>query len=209
MVRLSRKTNAIERGDVVIKPKRFLFFDTETTGKANFRAQPDADGQPRLVQLAAILSNIEGEEIACVNVIIAPKEFEIPAEASAIHGITTEFAVENGVPLLHALSLFNSLQRVADVHVCHNADFDALIMRGECLRVACDYAERMTMCTMRRMTDVCRIPGPYGFKWPTLQEAYRHCFGREFEGAHDALADVRACKEIFFWLRGRSETVSQ
>lgn len=34
-----------------------LFYDTETTGKADFRAAPDAAHQPRLVQLAAILAN--------------------------------------------------------------------------------------------------------------------------------------------------------
>ena len=32
-----------------------LFFDTETTGKADFKSSPDAAHQPRLVQFAALL----------------------------------------------------------------------------------------------------------------------------------------------------------
>jgi DNA polymerase III epsilon subunit-like protein len=38
------------------------------------------------------------------------------------------------------------------------------------------------------------------FKWPKLTEAYRHCYDRDFDGAHDALADVRATADVFRWL---------
>lgn len=38
------------------------------------------------------------------------------------------------------------------------------------------------------------------YEWPRLQEAYKHAFGKEFEGAHDAMSDIRATKEIYFWL---------
>ncbi len=42
------------------------------------------------------------------------------------------------------------------------------------------------------------------YKWPKLQETYKFLFGEEFEGAHDAMADVRACARIYFELRNRS-----
>ena len=38
----------------------------------------------------------------------------------------------------------------------------------------------------------------YGFKWPKLTEAFRHFIGKDMEGAHDALADVRGCAAVFF-----------
>lgn len=56
-------------------------------------------------------------------------------------------------------------------------------------------------CTMKAMTPVCKLHGNYGdFKWPKLQEAHKHAFGVEFDGAHDALADVRACARVYRWL---------
>jgi len=67
-----------------------------------------------------------------------------------------------------------------------------------------DIHQRKSFCTMKEMTPICKIPGRYDeFKWPRLTEAYRHAFGGEFGNAHDALADVRACKEIYFWLADR------
>jgi len=50
---------------------------------------------------------------------------------------------------------------------------------------------------MKAATDIVGIPGRYGYKWPTLQEAYRHFTGTELAGAHDALTDVRACRVIY------------
>jgi len=42
--------------------------------------------------------------------------------------------------------------------------------------------------------------GRTNYKNPSLQEAYRHLFGRNFVGAHDAMADVRACRDVYFAL---------
>lgn len=181
-----------------------LVFDTETTGKANFKLPPEHESQPRLVQLAVLLVDELGKEQASMNVIIRPAEFVIPKEASDIHGITTETAHSIGVPLLHALEPFGSLVKRADVLVAHNIDFDHLIMRGECARMCVPFETRETFCTMKAMTDICKLPGNYGkFKWPKLQEAHQHAFGVEFEGAHDAMADVRACARLYRWLKDK------
>ena len=40
--------------------------------------------------------------------------------------------------------------------------------------------------------------GMTGYKNPSLPRTYRHFFGRDFDGAHDAMADVRACRDVFF-----------
>lgn len=62
------------------------------------------------------------------------------------------------------------------------------------------------VCTMQSSTDFCAIPSNSyygGYKWPKLEELYRKLFGRMFDDAHDALADVSATKECYFELRRR------
>jgi DNA polymerase III epsilon subunit-like protein len=182
-----------------------LFFDTETTGKADFQAAPDAAHQPRLVQFAALLTDANGKELASANLVIKPNGFTIPREASEIHGITTEHALAVGVDCAVARHLYRAWWNAAATIIAHNIEFDLLIMDGELFRHAGGRkawgAARETFCTMRAMTPVCKLPGTYGrYKWPRLQEAHKHCFGVEFDGAHDALADVRACARVYWWL---------
>ena len=56
---------------------------------------------------------------------------------------------------------------------------------------------RQIVCTKESSTDVLKLPGKYGYKWPTLAEAYRHYTGEEIEGAHDALVDTEACLAVY------------
>lgn len=185
--------------------KNILFYDTETTGKCDFKAPPDAPHQPRLVQLAAIMSDPEGNEIATLKTIIRPDGWTIQPEAQAVHGISVEFAETHGIPLIAAMMMFSAMTSRCQGYVCHNIDFDSRIMAGEKIRTAVPYPvpERPHFCTMKAMTPICKLPGPYGFKWPSLKEAYRFCFEKDFEGAHDAMVDVRACKEVYFWMKQR------
>ncbi len=178
---------------------RTLFFDTETTGKAFFKLPSTHPSQPRMVSLGAILTDGNGWELATLDLIIAPRGFEIPAEASAIHGIATEDALKNGIPIETAIHLLATLSDEAGQYVAHNVQFDRLIVERE---AGGNWFDKMKplVCTMDAMTPICNLPGPYGPKWPKLEEAYWHCFNRKLEGAHGALADARACKEIYGWL---------
>lgn len=188
-----------------------LFFDTETTGKADFRAEPDAPHQPRLVQFAALLCEDNGDEVGLASLIIRPHQFTIPADASAIHGITTQKALDCGVHLESALDLFVSWSTAAKPIVAHNIQFDRWILLGEMMRsgaIKPEYIFHDGFCTMKAMTQMCKLPGNYGdYKWPKLIEAYRHCFGCDFDKAHDALADVLACKKVYFWLKNHEAEV--
>lgn len=182
-----------------------LLFDTETTSKADFSAGYQSQNQPRIVQFSALLTDDQGAELGMFSTIIKPDGWTIPAEAAAIHGITTEKAEACGVPMLCALSMFGMFAAVADTVVAHNIDFDALVCRSEYHRAGktARFAELAHFCTMKRSTDLCKLPSQWkgkGYKWPKLEEAYRILLGKELEGAHDALADVRACAEIYFWL---------
>lgn len=178
-----------------------LFFDTETTGvPRNYKASlSDLNNWPRLVQIAWLLTDEAGNELESAEHIIRPDGFEIPLEASRVHGITTEHALAHGRELGDVLDAVEKTIERATVLIAHNISFDEKILGAELLRAGrktrLEIKERQ--CTMRLGTDVCRLPGPYGYKWPTLQELHRHLFKEPFEGAHRALADVRACARCY------------
>lgn len=181
-----------------------LFFDCETTGKADFRSSPDAAHQPRLVQLGALLTDNDGREMSSLSVIVKPDGFQIPEAAISVHGITTQVATDYGLGLEAVLPMFARFATKPQTICAHNIEFDLFVMTGEYLRAQTGevpfVGSARHFCTMKEMTEVCQLPGPYGFKWPRLQEAFRHAFGCDFAGAHDAMADVRACAQIYFWL---------
>src|SRR5665213_3322203 len=100
----------------------YLFFDTETTGTPrNYKAPvSDLKNWPRLVQIAWILDDKDGQTLAKECFIIKPDGFNIPAEASQIHGITTAHARSNGIALLTVLNKFGDHVDSAEYLVAHN-----------------------------------------------------------------------------------------
>lgn len=189
-----------------------LVFDTETTGKADFRAPASAPHQPKLVQLGAQLLDDDLSVRAEMNLIVRPDGWEIPAEASAVHGITTEIAKHCGFGLSEVLGYFSELSFKARDIVAHNYDFYNLIITAAQHHIGNDpeWDEGMNaFCTMQAMTPIMDLPGPYGPKWPKLTEAYKHCTGKDLECAHDAMADVRGCAEVYRWLKKREQTQLQ
>jgi DNA polymerase III epsilon subunit-like protein len=180
-----------------------LFFDTETNGL------PKDGVYPRIVQLAAILDD-DGEDIEVISEVIRPDGWIIPVEASNIHGITTQYALENGVDLRSVLEKFLSMAEKADTIVCHNVQFDVpvIIQELERLNIKANLDDKDIFCTMLASTDICKIkfPNSYrpGYKWPKLAEAYRHFFKKDFDNAHDALADVNACREVYHALKSKN-----
>ena len=192
---------------------RPLFFDTETTGLYKYKLAPDSPEQPTLVQLAAILDNEEGETAASLSVIVAC-DIAIPHEASQVHGITKEYSEQYGISPIAALALFHNLVAKADYLVAHNISYDLAVLKTAYARLGKSdefgraIATKPFFCTKELTTDICKIPAPsgrFGYKWPRLEEAYRAVVDPNgFEGAHEALADTRACREVFYALQRTS-----
>lgn len=86
----------------------YLFFDTETTGlPKNWKAPvSDLNNWPRLIQLAFILYDSNENKISEGNFIIKPDGFTIPTEATKIHGISTEQAIQQGQPIKPVLEFY-------------------------------------------------------------------------------------------------------
>lgn len=182
-----------------------LFFDTETTGiPRNYKAPAsDVRNWPRLVQIAWLLTDASGRELAAREHIVRPEGFVIPAEAARIHGIDTDRARREGEDLAAVLDAFGADLARAQLLVAHNVAFDEKIVGAELLRAGrVNAVESVTrLCTMQSATEYCRLPGNYGYKWPTLSELHGRLFGEAFSDAHRALADVRACARCCFRLR--------
>lgn len=183
-----------------------LVFDTETTGLIKKGVPLSDPSQPRVVQLGAILFEDDGTVRGELNLIIKPDGWTVPQVCVDVHGITTEIAEKCGVPIAIALSAFNRLSLLADTMIAHNFDYDDQVLRGEFERLGrpAEFAKKNNFCTMKAATEVVKIPSAKGFKYPRLQETHKFLFGEEFEGAHDAMADVRACKRVYLDLLKRN-----
>ena len=183
----------------------YLFFDTETTGlPKNWKAPvTDLNNWPRMIQIAWILCDQNGTRIESGDFIIQPEGFTIPSDASRVHGISTEKAIREGEDLEQVLIKFGALADRADYIVAHNISFDEKIVGAEFLRkgVQTDFERKPKLCTMKASTDYCRLPGPYGYKWPKLSELHIKLFGVDFEEAHDASVDINATEKCFWELR--------
>ena len=111
-----------------------------------------------------------------------------------------------GIALADVLAEALPRLEAATCAVAHNVSFDEKVLGAEALRLGLPHPLRQKpmRCTMKESTRFCALPGRYGdFKYPNLSELHRKLFNKTFDGAHNALADVRACKAAFFELRLR------
>ncbi len=183
----------------------YLFFDTETTGlPKNWKAPvTDVNNWPRLVQLAWIATDQEGNEIARYESLVQPSGFKVPAESQRVHGISTERALAEGKPIQEVLQDFAAAVEQAQYIVAHNMSYDEAVVGAELVRLKMEHQlwHRERICTKMESTDFCKIKGNYGYKWPTLEELHTKLFGVAPKVAHDALADVESTLNCFFELK--------
>lgn len=184
-----------------------LVLDTETSGFPNHSLSPSDPRQGRIVSLAFALIDDNCEVMLSYYALIKASHGRIISSgAMGQHGITDEMCEQYGVMLVDALDAFQSAHKKASKCVVFNLQFDKQIINNEEVVTYGESQSRFDRpedtCLMRAMTDVCRLPhynGKAGFKWPKLGEAYRHCYGKDFEGAHNSMADVNATIAIYEW----------
>ena len=200
-----------------------LFYDTETTGLPLF-SEPSGDPrQPHIVQLGAVLIDLDSrEELETLDEIILPEGWVVPDDVAAIHGITTERALEVGKPAKDVISEFMRLWGSPFGQVVRhgfNEPFDARLLRIALFRhfdeaVADHWKAAAAHDVMKIVTPMCRLPATAAmvkagrgkqFKSPKLTEAYEHFFAEKLEGAHSALADARATMRIHFHLQDTAQ----
>ena len=184
----------------------YLIFDTETTGRpVNYNAPlSDSENWPRMVQLAWQLHDTNGDLVEVQNYIVKPDGYEIPYSVVKIHGITTERAQKQGLPLADVVEKFNEAVKKASLVAGHNIEFDVNIVGAEYHRLGCEMPllQKPALDTMKTTVDFCALPGGRGgkFKYPKLGELHEKLFGNDFDAAHNAAADVEATARCFLEL---------
>lgn len=196
-----------------------LFYDTETTGLPLFSEPSEDPRQPHIVQLAACLVDLDTRKtIAGIDLIVRPDGWVIPDEVTAVHGISTEHALDVGVSESMALGMLLELWREGErTRIAHNETFDARIVRIALMRhedepLADRWKAAPAECTARLSTSICAIPPTdkmkaarrFHHKTPNLGEAYRILCGGELADAHSAMPDVLACMAVYFAIKDRA-----
>jgi len=181
-----------------------IFFDTETSGIPNWKEPSGGEGQPHIVQLAAVVVDINSREITdSMDVIVEPKGWKIDQDTIDIHGITMDHALEVGVPEEEVLQTFLTMWR-GKKRVSFNTTFDNRIIRIATKR----YTEENIIDEWKAGDYECAMIKSrkiMGGKNPKLSAAYKHFTGKDLENAHTAMADALACMSIYFAIEDHND----
>ncbi len=158
--------------------KPLVFFDLETTG-VNI-------GTDRIVEISILKIFPNGNKES--KTWLVNPEIEIPAEATAIHGITNEKVVTE--PTFKELaSTVNEMISDADLAGFNSNRFDIPLLAEELLRAGIDFD-----MNTRKAIDVQVIF--HKKEQRTLSAGYKFYCGKDLDDAHSAEADTNATYEI-------------
>ena len=158
--------------------KPIVFFDLETTG-INI-------AKDRVVEISILKVYPNGNKES--KTWLVNPEIEIPAEATAVHGITNEKVVTE--PTFKELALqINEMIADADLAGFNSNRFDIPLLAEELLRAGIDFD-----MNNRKAVDVQTIF--HKKEQRTLSAGYQFYCGKDLEGAHSAEADTNATYEI-------------
>ena len=184
---------------------KVLIFDTETTGLPKTRATAiqQKDNWPHIVSISwLVLESNTNEILTKKSYVVKPNGWDIPAESSAIHGISTEFAEKTGESLKVVMDEFMNTPH--DMIVAHNLDFDENVVANAMiwdLGVYNFYGfDKPKYCTMVLSKEMCKLPSTFrtGYKSPKLSELYEHVFREKpiLAQLHGSMYDAKILADI-------------
>ena len=183
----------------------YLFFDTETTGlpKKKHASMHRVANWPRIVELGWVLTDTQGTVVEEEGLLVRPDGFTVPAASTAIHGITTGQATEQGAEIREVLVRFLLALQQSELICGHHISFDHRVVGAELVRAGMpvDLLDRPRFCTMEASKTFCRPVAGHHPHPLSLSALYLHLFNEPFTGAHRALADAKACAACFFAIR--------
>lgn len=175
----------IRRRDEVTAPDGYAIFDCETTGTL--------PGRDEIVSLALVRLDADGDEIAQYTSLVRPS-CPIPAEATAVHGISYRDVA--GAPTLATVApeLLSLLDGA--VFVAHNAGFDLSMLRHGLAAAGIEYKPPAVACTL----EAFRLLEPLASDHRLESICERR--GIRLAKPHDATSDVAATVTLLRVLLG-------
>lgn len=181
-----------------------LFYDTETTGLPDWKSPSEAEHQPHIVEIGAALLDADFNVVEQYEAIIKPDGWVISEEMTAIHGISHERAMDEGVDEKVAVEAFLALHAKGSLRVGHNVSFDDRILRIALKRYLDDntaeaFKAAPKLCTMWESKQIVKAPfkDKRGVKNPNLAEAYKFFTGEDIADAHRAMGDVLSTIAVY------------
>ena len=170
-------------------------FDTETTG---------LDVQKEhIIQLSLVKVDTDNWSVLDQRdwYILPEGEFEIPAEAEAVHHITKAFLLEHGVSLRSIYDDFIAFTKGCDMLSYNGNGYDAPILHYNLARLGlkfdCDGRTWYDALVLERIHTAGMTDENGERLRNNLTTAYTRYYGHPFEGAHNSLDDVMATIEVF------------
>jgi DNA polymerase-3 subunit epsilon len=201
---------------------RVLIFDTETTGLSPKNTPTNqTDKWPYIIQLSWVIYNDETKQVEEDKdyIISLGTHIPIPAESTAIHGITGEISRAKGVHIDVALFDFKHAAYKCGKLVAHNIEFDKNMIQVEFYRARLfnNILPPQEYCTMKKGTPICKLAkvwsdGSTSFKYPRLVELYYALFGADApapEGLHNAKVDVDLCLKCYVKMTAVAAAVAE
>lgn len=201
-----------------------FIFDTETSGLPTFA--PSRPGGPRrsrflpptditaydssrIVSISWILSQ-QDKVIQQAYYVVrpdGPHGFQISAESQAIHGISENQAMAEGVDFGKVARELAAILPDVTHLVAHNIEFDSHVLRSEFYRrgfpeLAALIEKKHEVCTMKKGREVMRSRG-----FPKLGNLYQFLYDAEMQNAHNAMYDTYYCFQCFKKMFPASDSV--
>ncbi|HYD60556.1 MAG TPA: 3'-5' exonuclease [Noviherbaspirillum sp.] len=166
---------AIRQCAAMLLAQNALFLDTETTG---------LDEGAEIIEIAIL----DSAGAVLLESLVRPT-IPIPADATAIHGLTD--ADLEAAPTWPAIAPVVAEILDRRLVVAHNAGFDSRMLRQTCRRFGLEAPAATWLCTMQMLTEW------NGGRWPKLGEAARLA-GADLRNLprHRARYDAEICRRI-------------
>lgn len=181
-----------------------FFFDTETSGlpeKSNKYGYPvysalEKYTKARIVSISWMITRRQ-QLVSQAYYVIKPEGFVIGQDSTAIHGITQEQALTDGVSFkLVAAALKEALKGCTSL-IAHNIDFDYHVLLSELHRwgfpdIINTIKKTNLVCTMKKGREVLKMRA-----YPKLGVLYKSLYDEEMENAHNAQYDTYYCYKCY------------
>lgn len=161
-----------------MKYKRYVVFDTETTG-----LQPD---ECQIIEFAALVLDENAKVIAEIDQFI--KAESIPPKITELTGIT-KANTDDGIEELMLIAIINKLNSIPTLWIAHNAHFDLSFIRSTYARCGKDFDDAFKNCDF---LDTLTVYRDRADKPHRLANAIEHYKCEDVENSHRAIDDVKA-----------------